>query len=76
MEARYIEGSWANVAKRYRPVILVEKIFRLWFDHGTNSSDETYEYTIVPDADQETMDGLKQQHPFEISNTKNFQTIV
>ena len=76
VQSRFLEGSWNNVAKRFRPVILTETILKIWLDHGKNPKKQSYEYTLVPNATSQKMTELHQQKPFEIINTNTQQSVV
>ena len=76
MESGIAEGSWANVSTFYRPVILLEKVFRLWFDHGTNPKDKSYEYILVPNTTRGNMEALNKNFPFTILSTKAQQSVI
>jgi chondroitin AC lyase len=70
-----LEGSWNNVAKRYRPVLLTEHIFKLWFNHGTQPRNQSYNYVLLPNATQDKMVDLFKNNPFKIINTKQQQSV-
>ena len=70
-----LEGSWNKVAKRYRPVLLTEHIFKLWINHGTQPRDKSYNYLLVPNATQDKMLRLQKNNPFKIINTKQQQSV-
>ncbi|MFK8061088.1 MAG: polysaccharide lyase family 8 super-sandwich domain-containing protein, partial [Polaribacter sp.] len=76
VQSRFLEGSWNNVAKRYRPVILTETILKIWLDHGKNPNNKSYEYILIPNATSQKMKELHKQKPFEIINTKTQQSVV
>ncbi len=75
MENKMLEGSWNKVAKRYRPIIVTDEIFKLWFDHGPNPTNASYEYVLVPKADKEKMNKLKEQSDLKILNTVDIQSV-
>jgi hypothetical protein len=37
-----LEGSRNKVAKKFRPVILTDETFMLWFGHGANPKNENH----------------------------------
>ena len=76
VQTRFLEGSWNKVAKRYRPVILTESILKIWFDHGSRPKKATYEYILVPNANEEQMIGLQENFPFIINNQVDQQSVV
>lgn len=76
IQSRFLEGSWNNVAKRFRPVILTETILKIWLDHGKTPENQSYEYTLVPNATSQIMTEFHEQKPFEIINTNTLQSVV
>ncbi|SNR77087.1 chondroitin AC lyase [Lutibacter agarilyticus] len=76
LESKFLAGSWNSVAKRYRPVILTESILRLWFDHGENPKNQSYEYILVPNANEDKMMELTKNTPFKIINSVNQQSVI
>ena len=68
-------GSWNKVAKLYRPVLLTEHIFKLWVSHDTRPTNAAYTYILVPNASEEKMINLHENHPFKIVNTAVFQSV-
>lgn len=75
LQTKMLEGSWNKVAKKYRPIILTNETFKLWFDHGANPKNESYAYVIVPNASEEQMNSLNEKMPFNIINKENLQTV-
>lgn len=75
LSARVREGSWSRVAKRYRPVILIDDVFNMWIDHGKSPREASYEYVIVPNADKASMTQYHDEQPFLIKNTKALQQV-
>ncbi len=75
LQTKMLEGSWNKVAKRYRPVILTDETFKLWFNHGSNPKNASYEYVIIPNANQEKITQYEMNQPFEIRNQKNIQEV-
>lgn len=76
LSTQILEGSWNKVAKRYRPVILTEHIFKLWLSHDAQPKNESYSYILVPNASEEKMKSLHKSNPFKIVNTKVQQSVV
>lgn len=75
LSTNILEGSWNKVAKRYRPVILTEHIFKLWLAHGKNPKGEKYAYMLIPNASEEKMKTLHKDKPFRIVNTEALQSV-
>lgn len=76
VQSLFLEGSWNNVAKRYRPVILTENILKIWIDHGENPLHASYEYMLIPKATPQKMRKLQTHKPFQIINTKQQQSVL
>ncbi|WP_282122064.1 polysaccharide lyase 8 family protein [Algibacter mikhailovii] len=75
LSTNILEGSWNKVAKRYRPVILTEPIFKMWLAHGKQPKDKTYAYILIPNASEEKMKVFHKNKPFQIVNTQVFQSV-
>ena len=76
LESKFLAGSWNSVAKRYRPVILTESIFKMWFNHGKNPKNQSYEYILVPNANEDKMKALTKNTPFKIVNDVTQQSVI
>ena len=76
LQAEKIEGSWNWVARRYPDERMEADLFKLWYDHGRNPRDRSYEYILVPGADKEQLENLEKDFPFEIRNEKNIQAVL
>lgn len=76
VQSRFLEGSWHNVVKRYRPIILTESIVKIFIDHRKNPENESYEYILVPNATQQKMEELNTENPFLITNSKQQQAVI
>ncbi|MCF6332386.1 MAG: polysaccharide lyase 8 family protein [Draconibacterium sp.] len=76
VETGAVEGAWNKVTLRYSDKKLTSNIFKLWFDHGVNPKDETYNYILVPNATKTILEEMEKQLPFEIVNRKNRQEVV
>jgi chondroitin AC lyase len=76
LQAENIEGSWNWVARRYPDERMEADLFKLWFDHGKNPQDGSYEYILVPGADKEQLESLEKDFPFEISNEIYIQAVL
>ncbi|MBB5268946.1 polysaccharide lyase family 8 super-sandwich domain-containing protein [Algibacter amylolyticus] len=75
LSTQILEGSWNNVAKRYRPVILTENIFKLCLEHGKQPKNEKYEYILIPNASEDAMIHLNKNKPFKIVNSEAQQSV-
>jgi chondroitin AC lyase len=76
LETRETEGSWHWVASRYPEEILKADIFKLWFVHGTNPKNESYQYILVPNVTQRKLQEMENQPPFKIQNGNDLQEVV
>lgn len=76
LETKKVEGSWNRVALRYPDEKITDQIFKLWFEHGINPNNRSYEYVLVPNADRTVMERMERQLPYEIKNWKNRQEII
>lgn len=76
LETNPVEGSWNWVASRYPEEIQKENMFKLWFEHGTNPSGDSYQYILIPNATQQKMEELENRQPYKIINGKNLQEVV
>jgi len=75
LEAKNVEGSWQQVAKRYPDEKIHADIFKLWFDHGTNPTAATYEYIVIPNSNIAQLEVMEANNPFRISNAPNLQAV-
>ena len=75
LSTNILEGSWNKVAKRYRPVILTEHIFKLWFTHGKQPKNKKYNYILVPNATESKLKNLNKNKPFKIVNNEALQSV-
>lgn len=75
IQAKMLEGTWHNVVKRLRPIIITDEVFSLWINHGSNPRNESYEYIIIPNTSAEKMTSLEEKQAFKIVNTEHLQTV-
>lgn len=76
LEAKTVEGSWKKVADLYPEESIKAPIFKLWFDHGSTPTNQSYEYILLPNADQSTMKKLGKDNGFIIDNQIEYQSVV
>ncbi len=72
------QGSWYDINRQTdSPKDILEKeVFKIWLDHGTRASDETYEYIIVPATSVEALEQNQTTQNIEIlSNTPELQAV-
>lgn len=77
LETKTVTGSWNRVASMYKDEPIQSGIFKLWFEHGTNPSGETYAYSIIPQATKAQMQQLETKPSFRIvKNENNIQAVI
>lgn len=76
LQAEKNEGSWNWVARRYPDERMEADLFKLWVDHGKNPWNRSYEYILVPGADEEQLKNLEKNFPFKIRNEKDIQAVL
>jgi chondroitin AC lyase len=76
MQTHEVEGSWHWVASRYPEEVMKADIFKLWFEHGKNPKNDSYQYVLVPNASKQKMEELNSNQPFKIKNRKDIQEVV
>lgn len=76
LETKEVEGAWNRVTVRLSDSLIRTNIFKLWFDHGINPVDESYNYVLVPNATKLKLEEMEKQPSFEIINDENRQEVV
>ena len=76
LEKREVEGSWKRYALNYPDEKIYSEIFKLWFDHGTNPVNGSYNYIIVPNTLASKLLSMENQPVFSINNSANLQEVV
>jgi len=77
LETKTVTGSWNQVALMYLNEPILNRIFKLWFDHGTNPSNNKYSYFLVPGATKERMNKLEQKPEIMIlHNNPDIQAVI
>jgi chondroitin AC lyase len=76
LETKNMEGSWNRVASRYPDEILKADIFKLWFEHGINPKNKTYQYVLIPNTTPKEMEKMASNQLFKIRNEKDIQEVV
>ncbi|MBT3382244.1 MAG: polysaccharide lyase 8 family protein [Prolixibacteraceae bacterium] len=75
LETKTVDGSWSSVAIRYPDKIEKAKLFKLWFEHGNNPTNEKYNYILVPNATKPILNEMEKNLPFKIINEKDKQEV-
>jgi chondroitin AC lyase len=61
----------------YKDEPIKSGIFKLWFEHGANPSNQSYAYVVVPKATKAKMQQLETKPSFRIvKNENNIQAVV
>ncbi len=77
LETKTVTGSWHAVATMYNDEPIKSGIFKLWFEHGANPSNQSYAYVVVPKATKAKMQLLETKPSFRIvKNENNIQAVV
>lgn len=76
LETKKVEGRWTDVTTLLSDEVIAANIFKLWFDHGTNPSNESYDYVLVPNATKADLEEMEKELPFQIINLKNRQEVI
>lgn len=77
LETKTVTGSWHAVAAMYNDEPIKSGIFKLWFEHGANPSNQSYAYVVVPKATRAKMLQLETKLSFRIvKNENNIQAII
>jgi chondroitin AC lyase len=77
LETKTVTGSWHAVAAMYKDEPIKAGIFKLWFEHGANPSNQSYAYLVVPKATKAIMQQLETKPSFRIVvNESWMQSVV
>lgn len=72
------EGSWRRINRQsdISDEKVVMEVFKLWIDHGINSKNATYEYTVMPAITNEEFERRIDNRDIQIlSNTADIQSV-
>ncbi|MEM9829974.1 MAG: polysaccharide lyase 8 family protein [Bacteroidota bacterium] len=70
------EGQLQKIFKLGVDSIYSSKLFSLWFEHGLQPENETYEYVVVPNCSSKELADYAGDLPYQvISNTSQIQAI-
>ena len=76
LETKEVEGAWNRVTVRLSDELIRANIFKLWFDHGIDPDNESYNYVLVPNATKSVLIEMEKKPSFEIINEKNKQEVI
>jgi len=71
-----VKGKWTDVTILLSDETIKANIFKLWFEHGINPVNDSYEYILVPNAKRADLETMETELPFKITNEKNMQEVV
>lgn len=62
------KGSWSDISSQsYISKDEISKdVFKLWIDHGTNPVNKSYEYIVIPELSEETLNSVNNGSTVEI----------
>ena len=73
------QGRWSDITdqKNISEELVNKDVFMLWFDHGNDPENASYEYIVVPDVEVAQLNSLSENnHHLEIlSNTRDLQAV-
>jgi len=70
-------GNWGDIGTEHMLPNVSKNYLEMWFDHGTNPVDETYQYVILPNKSVEEVNKYAQNPSIEIlANTKEVQAVA
>lgn len=72
LEAKKKSGSMKRIYGLSSDSLLQKEVFTLWFDHGIQPKNETYEYIVVPGLDSKEVQKYVETKPISVlaNNTK------
>ena len=77
LETKTVTGSWNRVALMYKDEPIHSRIFKLWFEHGINPSDQSYAWCLVPHATKAQMQQMEMNPLFRIvKNENDLQAVI
>ena len=69
-------GAWRDINLTYGSNIITNKVFSLWFDHGTAPANDTYEYVVIPGTTLANVKTYVQNPTFEtVANDLTVQAV-
>jgi chondroitin AC lyase len=77
LETKVVSGSWNQVALMYKNESIQSAIFKLWFNHGANTSNQNYAYIIVPQATKSVLQKMEIHPSVKIlKNEPDVQAVI
>ena len=75
LQTNEVTGKWTDVTALLSDEEISAKIFNLYFEHGTNPVDESYEYILVPNSLKKSWKTWKQNFPLKSPIKKPFSKL-
>lgn len=75
LKTNAVKGKWTDVTILLSDDEMEAKLFNLYFDHGVNPENASYQYILIPQATQSVLEEMETKFPFRIKNDKNFQLV-
>ncbi len=69
-------GSWQEINNSKSGSVITKSVFSLWFDHGVEPSDQSYDYIMVPAASLSEVQSYANALPVRILSNNTQQQAV
>ena len=71
-----VKGKWTDVTILLSEETIAADIFKLYFEHGINPKNDSYEYILIPNATKSDLVKMENELSFEIINSTNTQEVI
>ncbi len=76
VQNKSITGSWSNVIRDSDTTSITQNVFSLWLNHGTNPTNASYQYIVLPGETSAQVSSYANSLPVSIiSNTASIQGV-
>lgn len=73
-------GRWSDITdeKNVSDRVVKERVFMMWFNHGDNPKDASYQYIVIPDVTEQVLNGssASNRHVRILANTSTLQAVT
>ncbi len=76
LETDEVKGRWSDVTKLLSEDLISSNIFSLYFEHGVNPENDSYQYILLPNSSKKELEDMECELPFVITNSKSKQEVV
>ncbi len=76
LKTNEVQGRWTDVTKLLSDEWLSAAIFKLYFEHGVNPKNDSYEYILIPNAEKAELEEMETELPFKIKNETDRQEVI